>query len=181
MFQQLKLQIRERSKLVHKKIEPYLDLATQKWQSLQPREQHLVAILGGAVLIFAVSSLLTGVIKYKENLQREVNSLAQFTLYAHDSAFTYKAINKIQANSFNQVNLDQAKGDVSQIFQLKNPDILIQDGQMTISLPNVDFNEVMLLLEQFRRSYALFPSQIYLTRGARSGFVALHATFGVQP
>ena len=161
-------------------LEPKLRLAQAKWLQLQPREQRLVSALGVFLLIFILFSIVSGMRALRVNLDRDVDNLHSLTLFSKQIAARYKKTSKIEANTFNQVSLEQIKGDVSQVLHVKAPDILIQDGQMTITVSNTEFTLVMTLLDQFRRSYAIFPSQLTITRQSRSGFVSFSATFWIK-
>lgn len=161
-------------------IGPKLQLLKMKWLQLQPREQQLVGLMGAFIAILVLFTMVTSIISFNRNLSQYVNNLFKFSVYSKQAANTYKSINKIEANSFNQASLEQVKGDVSQVLQIKDPDILIQDGQMTVNVPNAEFTQVMALLEQFRRSYGIFPSQVNIVRQTRTGFVSFNATFWIK-
>lgn len=159
---------------------PKLELLRARWSLLQPREQQLLAVMALFLVLVTVFFIITGLLGFQRKLAKDINNLNKFTIYSRQAAIRYKSLNKIEANTFNQVSLDQVKGDVKQIFQTENPDILIQDGQMTINIPNAQFSQVMTLLDQFRRSYDIFPSQVSITRQTRAGFVSFNATFWVK-
>ncbi|MBX9599023.1 MAG: type II secretion system protein M [Burkholderiales bacterium] len=161
-------------------IGPKLELLKIKWLQLQPREQQLVGVMGIFVTALLLFMMISGLINFNRNLSQHVNNLFKFSIYSKQAANTYKSLNKIEANSFNQANLEQVKGDVSQVLQIKDPDILIQDGQMTVNVPNAEFTQVMALMEQFRRSYGIFPSQVHIVRQTRTGFVSFNATFWIK-
>ena len=167
------------SRLV-KRIEPQITIVKAKWRQLQPREQQLVVAMVAFISFVILYSAVTGLIKLKNNVVTQVNNLSQFTVYSQQAAATYKVVKKIEANSFNTVSSDQIKGDITQVLQIKDPDILIQNGQLTINVPNAQFSQVMILLDQLRKSYALFPGQVSITRQTQSGFVSFSATFWVK-
>jgi type II secretory pathway component PulM len=162
------------------RLAPVKEQLIGRWRQLQPREQQMVAGLGVFLIATTLFMVLTGLVSFKHKLARQVAELNQFTVYSHQAAGVYKQVSAIEANTFNAPDIAQIKADVSQILQIKDPDIFIQDGQMTLNIPNVPFTQVMVLLEQFRRSYAIFPSQINITRQSRSGYVTLSATFWVK-
>lgn len=176
MITKLKLQ----SEHLKKQLMPKLQLLINRWQLLQVREQQLLMLMAAVAVLSIVFYCVTGVIKYNEKITRDVVNLNQFQLFSKQAANSYKVLSKVQANTFNQVNLVQAKADVIQVLQVKDPDILIQDDQMTISVPNVHYNQVVILLEQFRRSYALFPSQVNIIRQSKAGYVSFNAVFEVK-
>lgn len=162
------------------RIEPQINKLIARWEQLQPREQKLVGGLGIFLVLSMIFLIVNGLITYKNNVAIMVENLNRVTVFSKQAAINYKNIKSVEANTFNSVTTDQIKGDVSQVLQTKEPNILIQDGQMTISVPNAQFNQVMTLLDQLRRSYAIFPSQLTITRQSRSGFVSFNATFWVK-
>ena len=161
-------------------LDPKLKILQAKWYQLQPREQRLVAVMVSFICLISFFFLISSLVEFEHKLVKQIDGLNKFTLYSKQAKSRYKSSNQIEANSFNQVSIDQVKGDVAQIFQTKNPDILIQDGQMTINIPNAEFSKVMTLLDQFRRSYDIFPSQVSITRQSRAGYVSFNATFWVK-
>ena len=165
---------------VKTKLEPQINKLLQRWEQLQPREQKLVGGLGAFLILSMLFLAVSGLISYKAKVSAIVESLNRFTVFSKQAALSYKNVKSVEANTFNAVTTDQIKGDVAQVLQTKEPNILIQDGQMTISVPNAQFVQVMTLLDQLRRSYAIFPSQLTITRQSRSGFVSFSATFWVK-
>ncbi len=176
MITKLKFQ----SENLKKQLMPKVQLLINRWQLLQAREQQLLTLMAVVAVLSIVFYSVTGLIQYNNRVTREVSNLNQFRLFSKQAANSYKALNKVQANTFNQVNLVQVKADVVQVLQVKDPDILIQDGQMTINVPNVQYNQVVTLFEQFRRSYALFPSQVTIIRQSKAGYVSFNAVFEVK-
>ena len=69
---------------------------------------------------------------------------------------------------------------MQQILKVKDPNISVDSGVLTISAQNVTFNDVTLFMEQLRNSYALFPQKLTITRSVTSGYVTLNATFLVN-
>jgi type II secretory pathway component PulM len=157
------------------KVEPQLKILIAKWNQLQPREQKLVGGLGVCLILTMLFLMVTGLIAYKARVDMAVKNLNSFVIFSKQAA-----LKSVEANTFTSVSSDQIKGDVTQVLQTKDPDILIQDGQMTITVPNAQFSQVMTLLDQMRRSYAIFPSQLNITKQSRAGYVSFNATFWVK-
>lgn len=172
--------IKKQAKNLQQMTLPYWEISKKRWLQLQPREKQLLILLSGFLALFLMFVLVGNLIRYKSDLENEVHNLAMVSSYSERMAITYQAVNKIQANSFSQVNLKQVKGDIAQVLQVKDPNILIQDGQMTMSFPLARFEDVVTILEQFRRSYGLFPSQVNLISLPQSGYVSFSATFWVN-
>ncbi len=165
---------------IKQQFEPKIKLAVNKWNQLQVREQQLLMVMTTFLALTIIYLGAVNLISFQNNLKTEVDDLNQLNVYVKQSANNYKQLSKIQSNTFTQVDLEKIKGDVSQVLQIKSPDILIQDGQMTINVPSVEFNQVITLLEQFRRSYDLFPDQINIVRLPKSGYISFNAVFWVK-
>ena len=161
-------------------FEPKLQLLKDKWQQLQPREQQLVGAMAVFIVVVVFYGLVSGLISLKNNVANDVNGLSRFTAYSKQAATAYKGVSQVDANSFNDVSIDKIKGDITQVLQVENPDILIQGGQLTVNVPNAQFSQVMVLMDQFRKSYAIFPSQVSIIRQAQSGYISFNATFWVK-
>lgn len=163
-----------------KLLEPKLKLAKERWAQLMPRERLFLVGLG----IFIVFSLLfitiSGIVKYKESIQRDVNNLEQLTLYSVQVSQTFKQLSKTDVNQVSTPTVEQMKSDIKQVLQIEDPNVISQDGQITVNIPNVQFNLVMNLLDQFRRSYGLFPAQLNIIRQTQGGYVSFNATFWVN-
>lgn len=172
--------IKQRIEKLIKILEPKLRLAKERWSQLMPRERVLLFVLG----IFLVFSLLfltvSGVVKYKQNIQRDVNSLQQLTLYSLQVSQTFKQLSKADVNQVTAPTIEQMKSDIKQVLQIEDPNVISQDGQITINIPNVQFNLIMTLLDQFRRSYGLFPDKLTIIRQTQGGYVSFNATFWVS-
>lgn len=161
-------------------LKPKIELILARWRMLQPRERQLLGGLGILLVFMLLFMMINRLKAYKGDLDVAVQGLNSFVAFSKEAAANYKIIQNVEANSFNAVSTEQIKGDITQVLQVKEPDILIQDGQMTINVPNAQFNQVMTLLDQLRRSYAIFPSQLTITRQSRAGFVSFNATFWVK-
>jgi type II secretory pathway component PulM len=165
---------------LYSRLDPQIILIKNKWRQLRPREKQLVSVMIVFLAVCILFSIGSWLITFNRSLSSEIRNLNKFSLYSKQSANVYKNLNKIEVNSFNNVNSEQIKGDLSQIFNVKNPDINFQDGQLTISLANVEFKQVMIMLEQFRRTYAIFPSQMNIIRQTKSGYVSFSVTFWIK-
>ena len=163
-----------------RQLQPKFKLIVARWNQLQVREQQLLMLMGAFVGLTAIYLSVVNLVAYQKNLRIQVDNLSQLTVYSKQAANSYKQLTKVQANTFNPVGLEQIKGDVTQVLQIKSPDILIQDGQMTVNVPSVQYSQVVTLLEQFRRSYDLFPDQVNIIRLPKSGYVSFNAVFWVK-
>lgn len=161
-------------------LAPKIKLIKSKWEQLLPRERLLLVGLSIFVGLALVYVMIGGLVKFRNNLDIEVNNLKRFSLYSTQAAQTYKQLSKVEVNKVNMPNVDQIKSDVKQVLDVDNPNVLLQDSQLSINVPNVPFNKVMMLLDQFRRSYGMYPSQINIIRQSQDGYVSLNAMFWVN-
>lgn len=172
----LKLQIDRLNQL----LAPKLIILKARWVELLPRERLLVLLMAGVAALSVLYLMVDGLVKYKQGLQRDIISLNQFSLYSVQSEQIFKQLAKVNVNKVSQPTIDQIKSDVKQVLAIDNPNVSMQDGQLTINVPNAQFNQIMTLLDQFRRSYGLFPDQINIIRQAQAGYVSFNATFWVN-
>lgn len=169
LIKQLNADLKERSK-------PLIEY----WLRLSSREQNL--LMGAGIIIVAtlIFSILSSVVALEQNLRQEYVQSQQYRLDAETMAKQYKNLNSITSNDFSSVNGDKIKGDVSQALNVKNADVLISNNTLTINVANAKFGDVILLLDQLRKSYGLFPDKLKITRLSQSGFVAFTASFTVS-
>ena len=162
------------------KFQPQINQLKNKWSQLQEREKLLVAImvacLGFTIVYFSVDAI----VRYKKSLRSQVVSLNEFVLYANQSADSFKYLSKLEAKSITTPSLEQIKSDVTQVTAIENPGVNLQDGQLCITIQELQFNQAMALLDQLRRSYGLFPSQLTMNRQAKDGYVSFSAMFWVN-
>lgn len=158
-------------------LAPKIKLVKTRWEQLLPRERMLLLGLGVFLALSLVYLTIVGLIKYKNSLELDVINLKRFSLYSTQAAQTYKQLSKIEANKVSTPSIDQIKSDVKQVLDTDNPNVSLQDSQISINIPNAPFNKVMALLDQFRRSYGMYPAQINIIRQSQDGYVSLNAMF----
>ena len=157
------------------KIQPLLD----RWVRFTPREKQLVLaifIAGGLFVLVSILGSATDIIRIAH---RDYIRMQNYNLTAVALNKEYKELSLTSANTFSTVSLTRIQDDVSQVLEIKTPDVSLQEGLLTIKCDNVLFSSVILLLEQFRKSYGIFPNKLTITQ-SRSGYVALKVTFLVS-
>ena len=161
-------------------FEAYKKEANKYWVTLQPREQQLLA--GGSIILvlLAVFWLIGSAIDMQSNLNTSVLKLSQGAIVATSINKEYKDLDSISANSVNQVKNDQVRDDVSSALDTKMVDVLLQDGILTINVGEAEFSRVIILLDQLRNSYGLFPATVKINRLSQPGHIAFNATFMVN-
>lgn len=150
-----------------------------RWIRLTVREKQLVGGLLAIFGIFILSSIIGSAINLSSQLNNKYILLQAYKLDAQSIQKEFKELSNITANEFNSVSIERIKGDTTQALSVVNPDITLQDNILIIKADNVLFESVILLLEQLRKSYGIFPSKLKVTQ-SRSGYVNFSATFSVS-
>lgn len=172
--------LKQQSEKLKQLLAPKIQIAKDRWVQLLPRERFFLMGLGAFLALSIIYMLIGSVVRYKQNLEHEVASLNQFSLYSIQSAQIYKQLSKADVNQLNQPTAEQIKSDIKQVLEIDNPNVLSQDGQISINVSNAPFSKVMTLLDQFRRSYGMYPDQINVIRQSQDGYVSVTAMFWVN-
>ena len=157
-----------------------LQPAVDYFRHLTPREQNILSIGGillGVMLIFLTISWAVDI---QRNLVKDYEYMQTYRLDAEDLVKEYKEIVKVRPNEFSEVKLEQVKGDVALALDIKEPDVTLSEGKLTINVPNTQFAGAITLLNQFRKSYGIFPDKLKITRLSNSGYVSVSASFIVE-
>lgn len=150
-----------------------------RWVKLTVREKQLVGGLLAVFSIFILSSIISSAINLSTQLSNKYVLFQAYKLDAQSIQKEFKELSNITANEFNSVSTERIKGDATQALGVVNSDITLQDNVLIIKADNVLFESVVLLLEQLRKSYGIFPSKLKVTQ-SRSGYVNFSATFSVS-
>lgn len=162
------------------KLLPLIDSTTNYWKHLSEREQWIIKIGGGIITITLIFLIISSAIDFKNNLANTVTTNNAMLANTKTLANQLKDLRENSPNNFTTVAADKIKDDVKQIFAIKNPNIAFADKILTIQIPEVKFELVMLFLDQLRKSYGIYPTQLKITRSSQSGFVNFSATFDVE-
>lgn len=162
------------------RLTPLINKARAMWLRLSQRDQHIL-ILGSILVGFMFLFLVIGsAIDLQNDLHNNLIKTEQQVAYTKTLTTRLKDLSQITANEFSTPTADKIKGDITQLFDVKNPDVALVDKTLTISIPSARFERVMLFLDQLRKSYGIFPSELQLTRISPSGYVSFHATFNIE-
>lgn len=150
------------------------------WLTLSPREQRL--IMGGGIILAAAIAIIgiNYAIELRSDLQKQYLRNAQYHFDAEVMAKEYRDLVKTTSNDFSSVNSERIKGDVNNALGNVPFDVILSDNTLTINVAEAPFENALLLLDQLRRSYGLFPIKLKMTRLSKSGFVAFSASFNVE-
>lgn len=162
------------------RIQPYLKDAKNYWVQLSEREQLIVKVgavsLGLMFLFLLTSSMFSLEGNLKESIRTnsiDLNNGKMLNLKMQD-------LSTITANEFTGVTAEKVKGDITQLFVVKEPDVALNDNTLIINIPGVKFDLVLLFLDQMRKSYGVFPDKLKIYRSSQSGMVDFYATFNVE-
>jgi type II secretory pathway component PulM len=158
---------------IQARLQPVLAYYTR----LSERERHLLMIGGALIGLMLAFSLISSAINLQTSLQEQYLKTEQYRLDAKVMAKQYKGLSQITNNEFSQVSRDRIKGDMKEVLDISDPQVILADDNLKIDVPNASFESVMLFLDQLRKSYGLFPTTLNITRLTQSGYVAISATF----
>ncbi len=147
------------------------------WEKLSDREKQLVTILGGVIGLFILVSIFSSAISFRKALEARDMQLERYKMEALVMYKEYRDLSSISANQFSSANADQIKADISEVLDVKNPNVVVQDNVLSIDVDNADFKSIMLFLDQMRNSYGLFPDKLKITRLSKSGYASFSVTF----
>ncbi len=150
------------------------------WTRMTQREQQLVTISLVLVVIFVSFSILNWTMSLRDNLSDQFNITQVNKLQADILSKQFKELSQISTNEFSQASSDRVRGDVSQILEVKEPNVVTVGDTLSVSVDSSKFISIMLFLDQMRNSYGLFPKKLRITRLSQSGYASFTASFTVE-
>ena len=150
-----------------------------RWLQFTAREKQLIIALLVALGGFVIFSIVGWAFDVSSKLEKQYKTVQAYQTSAQTIKNQYSALSKITANEFSDVSLQRIQGDVTQALSINTPDVTLQDNLLIIKADNVLFESAILLIEQLRKSYGIFPSKLKITQ-SRSGYVNFNATFVVS-
>ncbi|MCE2705830.1 MAG: hypothetical protein LW807_01985 [Proteobacteria bacterium] len=150
-----------------------------RWLQLSIREKQLVIALLSAFGIFILVSIVGSAIDITDRMYNKNIILQTYQLDSQVLNREFKELSQTTANEFSEVSVARIKGDVTQALSVKEPDVTLQDNMLILKGDNILFESVILLLEQLRKSYGIFPTKLKMTQ-SRSGYINFNATFLVN-
>lgn len=161
------------------KVKPVYDNLENRFKILSYREKIIVASMGILIVCYIIFVSISSIIKYRNNLQNTVNNLNTISVSVDQIANRYKSLKNIQPNTTNKIELNNLKQEIKTALQVNNVDVDVQDNQITISGSLVSFEKVILLMEQLKKSYNVFPDKASFVK-AKSGMVSFSFTIWMQ-
>ncbi len=156
------------------KMRPLID----RWTKFTPREKQLLLVIGGVFSFFIVYSVIGSFIDLTNSVYNKYYTLQNYKAGSQILKTEFTDLSQVYANTYSDVSVSRIQGDVSQALSIPTPSVTIQDSLLTIKADNVLFEPVILLLEQLRKSYGIFPNKLKITQ-SKSGYVTFNATFMV--
>lgn len=161
------------------KVKPVYDNLENRFKMLSYREKIIVAAMGILIVCYLIFVSISSIITYRNNLQNTVNNLNTISVSVDQIANRYKSLKNIQPNTTNKIELNNLKQEIKTALQVNNVDVDVQDNQITISGSMVSFEKVILLMEQLKKSYNVFPDKASFVK-AKSGMVSFSFTIWMQ-
>ncbi len=156
------------------KLQPLIN----RWTKFTPREKQLLLVISAIFSLFIIFSIIGSCIDLTNRVYNKYATLQSYKISAKMLNKEFNDLNQVSTNTYSEVSVSRIQGDVSQALSIQTPTITIQDNLLTIKADNVLFEPVILLLEQLRKSYGIFPNKLKITQ-SKSGYVTLNATFMV--
>ncbi|MBY0379995.1 MAG: hypothetical protein K2P99_06315 [Burkholderiales bacterium] len=150
-----------------------------RWLQFTTREKQLIITLLVAISGFFIFSLISWAFDVSNNLSEQYKTIQAYQISAQSIKNQYSTLSKITANQFSNIGLQRIKGDVTQALSINTPDVTLQDNLLIIKADNVLLQSAILLMEQLRKSYGIFPSKLKIIQ-SKSGHVNFKATFIVS-
>lgn len=174
---QIKAQILD---IVLEKSKPYIRDAKNYWIKLSEREQWIVKGGGAALVLMFLFLIASSMFGLEGALKNSIRKNSVDLANAKILNLKMQDLSSITANEFTSVSSEKIKGDVTQLFAIKSPDVVLNDDTLIITISGTKFDLVMLFLDQLRKSYGIFPDKMKIYRGSQSGLVDFYATFHVE-
>jgi type II secretory pathway component PulM len=157
------------------KLKPYYEKAEYRFKALTYREKVIVIALAVFTALYIVFISINAIIKYRYSLQNQVNNLKVLSVSVDQIANEYKVLKNVQPNSTNKIDINNLKQEIKTELQVNTVDVDVQENQIIISGSMVSFEKVILLLEQLKKSYNVFPEKANFVK-AKSGMVSFSFT-----
>ncbi len=146
------------------KIKIYLNPVIIYWKNLNERERKLI-ILAGILLSFIITFfIISGLITWKNNLIIEFTNKQKYLLEADYISKQYKDVIQTSSNEFSTVKTEQIRNDITNLLDNKNVNITLENNSLFINVDSAKFESIMLLLDQFRKTYGIFPDTLKITK-----------------
>jgi|GEM_PF-6297920 len=149
------------------------------YHRLNEREKQIVFFGGILVILVFFYFLISAAYAFQSGLQKEYMVVQTYQADVQYLSKLYKDINNLTPNEFSPVSVDTIKGDLESITENK-PEVEQIGNTLTINISQVKFSDIMDVLNQFRKSYGIFPDNVRITRLSEAGYVSFSASFKVS-
>ena len=160
-------------------FENWYEVSATRWIQFSTREKQLLIVSFVVIGIFIFISIIDASVGFLHNINQRYIVLQNSTSVAQALKVEYKTLLTINNNEFNTVDLAKIQGDVKNALNIDNSEITFQDNMLIIVAKNVSLQATILLLEQLRKSYGIFPDKVKFIKTSPS-YVNLNATFTVS-
>lgn len=158
--------------LLYKKFLVSIENLKTYYLSLSAREQNFLTVAFVVVILFVFILIFSSVIKLKNNFDNDVIINKKLLLEVNNLSSSYKQIMLLTPNTFTEATNERISADVRDVLHVKNADITVDNQVVSINIDNVEFNLLMIFLDEVRKSYGLFPIKLKIAKQSMSGFVA---------
>lgn len=146
------------------KIIVYLNPIIIYWKNLNERERKLISLAGILLSLIITFFIISGLIAWKNNLIIEFNNKQKYLLEADLIYKQYKDVIQTSSNEFSSVKTEQIKSDITNLLDNKTSNITLENDNLFINVDSAKFDSIMLLLDQFRKTYGIFPDTLKITK-----------------
>lgn len=157
------------------KTKPLVDY----YNRLNEREKQIVMFGGIFAVIIVFYLIISAGYDFESSLQKDYTLIQTYQADAEYLIKDYRDIVQLTPNEFNSVDVDRIKKDLAQITD-EDPDVGQSAGILTVKVSQAKFSDLMNILNQFRKSYGIFPLKLKITRLSQSGYVSFSASFKVK-
>ncbi|HMT02853.1 MAG TPA: type II secretion system protein GspM [Burkholderiales bacterium] len=158
------------------KIVIYLNPVIIYWKNLNERERKLISLAGILLSFIITFFIISGLITWKNNLIMEFTNKQKYLLEADFIYKQYKDVIQTSNNEFSTVKTEQIRNDITNLLDNKNANITLENNSLFINVDNARFDSIMLLLDQFRKTYGIFPDTLKITKISPE-YASLNASF----
>lgn len=166
-------------RLLIDKINERLKPVIEYYKRLNEREKQIVFFAGILAILMFFYLIISAAYSFQKGLEKEYAVIQTYKADVDFLSRVYKDINILTPNEFSQADVNTLKNDLTAI-STNPPDIQQIEDVITVNISQAKFSDILNLLQQFRKSYGLFPSKVRVTRLSESGYVSFSASFKVN-
>jgi hypothetical protein len=142
------------------KIQPIV----QKWRGLSQREKNMINILTITFLVYIVVNICFSIINFSQNIEIKNANLYKMLNKVNYLQKEYDNISAFNPNKFSEISITKVKDDMTQVLDIKEPNVVLEDNLLIIKGERVPFERIIQLLGQFRNTYGIFPTKLMIIK-----------------